>query len=163
MSGHGVLWRHKRYSLRPTVTKRVRRIPRFSAGDTHIVWWIMMKLPMHVGKYWPSCGARNLTGSCQVTELWRHKRYKVRPFLREVAEYCTLTLFLAGGGCLRSPQWGFLVISPKRFELRSSNFLTFPKRLLRNISEKFELIWPQIRSPGQPKLRSWKKFVPSPQ
>ena len=43
------LWRHKRYSLRPTVTKRVRRIPRFSAGDTHIVWWIMMKLPMHVG------------------------------------------------------------------------------------------------------------------
>ena len=31
---------------------------------------------------------KKLTGSCQVTELWRHKRYKVRPFLREIAEYC---------------------------------------------------------------------------
>ena len=56
-------------------------------------------------------------------------------------------LFLAGGGLRSPPPWGFLVISPKRFELGSSNFLTFPKRLLRNISENFELIWPQVRSP----------------
>ena len=52
-----------------------------------------------------------------------------------------------GGGASGAPPWGFLVISPKRVELGSSNFLTFPKRLLRNMSENFELIWPQVRSP----------------
>ena len=49
-------------------------------------------------KFWIADGAsfaqflvkKSLTGSCQVTELWRHKRYKVRPFLREIAEYGTL-------------------------------------------------------------------------
>ena len=35
-------------------------------------------------------GKKILTGSCQVTEIWRHKRYKVRPFLREIAEYGSL-------------------------------------------------------------------------
>ena len=30
-----------------------------------------------------------LTGTCQVTELWRHKGNKVRPFLREMAGYYT--------------------------------------------------------------------------
>ena len=33
---------------------------------------------------------KKLTGSCQVTELLRHRRYKVRPFLREISENYTL-------------------------------------------------------------------------
>ena len=35
-------------------------------------------------------GVKILTGSCQVMELWRHKRHKVRSFLQETAEYRTL-------------------------------------------------------------------------
>ena len=35
------------------------------------------------GKHWLSCGARKLTGSGQVTELWRHKRYSLRPDFHE--------------------------------------------------------------------------------
>ena len=33
---------------------------------------------------------KKLTGSCQVTELWRHKWYKVRPFLRGISKYGSL-------------------------------------------------------------------------
>ena len=33
---------------------------------------------------------KKMTGSCQVTELRRHKRHKVRSFLREKADYCAL-------------------------------------------------------------------------
>ena len=33
---------------------------------------------------------KKLTGSGQVTKLWRHKRYNIMPDLREIVNYCTL-------------------------------------------------------------------------
>ena len=32
---------------------------------------------------------KKLTGSCQLTELWRHEGMKVSQILREMADYCT--------------------------------------------------------------------------
>ena len=42
------------------------------------------------GIFCATFGKKKLIGSYQVTELWCHKRYNVRPFLREIAEYGTL-------------------------------------------------------------------------
>ena len=33
-----------------------------------------------------SFGENKLIGSCQVTELWRHKRYSLRPIFRKIAQ-----------------------------------------------------------------------------
>ena len=55
---------------KPARKKKRRRLP----------WWNILCATL----------GKKMTGSCQVTELWCHKGNKVRPFLREKADYCTL-------------------------------------------------------------------------
>ena len=48
---------------------------------------IVLKFCIAHGASFAQLLVKKLTGSCQVMELGRHNRYKVRPFLREIAEY----------------------------------------------------------------------------
>ena len=66
-------------------------------GSSHNVWWIVMKLPMHVGA---SIGhlwvKKKFDLLCQVTELWRHKRYSLRPDFH-IFLFALRTVSLDGG------------------------------------------------------------------
>ena len=51
---------------------------------------IVLKFCITYEAFFTQLLVKKLSASYQVMELWRHKRYKVRPFLREIAEYSTL-------------------------------------------------------------------------